>query len=107
MSRTLRSFSKHIEQFNNEAVVEKQTSIPLNVETPPPGPLSMPELQHSFSELEKQLQVMIPHQEMLNRNHIQLVEYRHTLDFVNVRTFFYFFTSHLTRIGNLIWEIPN
>lgn len=87
MLRTLRSFTKYIEQFNNEAVMEKQTPIPLNFETPALPPVSINELQTSFTELEKQLQVMIPHQEMLNRNHVQLVEYRHTLDFIEVRYF--------------------
>lgn len=87
MLRTLRSFTKSIEQFNGEARSSKQQEIPLLMDphTAPPATVTIPELQQSISEVEKNLQVMIPHQELLNRNHVQLVEYRHTLDFESVR----------------------
>jgi V-type H+-transporting ATPase subunit a len=84
MLRTLRSFSKHVEKYNMEALMEKQPLIPVDTEGPPPPPVPVAELHNSFSQLEKQLQNMIPHQEMLTRNHVQLAEFRHTLDFVEV-----------------------
>eukprot|EP01127_Copromyxa_protea_P024071 TRINITY_DN9314_c0_g1_i1.p1 TRINITY_DN9314_c0_g1~~TRINITY_DN9314_c0_g1_i1.p1 ORF type:complete len:878 (-),score=144.34 TRINITY_DN9314_c0_g1_i1:15-2459(-) len=91
MLRTVRVFQRHINNYNAEAAIEKQTLIPLEIEEVSlTGPLdncvSVDSLHDDFAKLEKQLSTMLPHQDILTRNHTQLLQFKHTIHFVQSRS---------------------
>jgi len=80
MLRKLNTFTNQIESYNNDAEEIFQPLITINENDLEPK-LHMDELEANFSDLEQQISELSTHQEQLNRNHHQLVEISHVLNF--------------------------
>jgi len=85
MIRKLRSFERHINQFNKEAVAEGLSDQVIMIDENQPEPQllqHMDELEVKFDDLEKKMKELLDNQEQLNRNYSTYLELRNVINFV-------------------------
>jgi len=84
MLRKLRTFARHIDQFNKEAIAERLLNqvIVVDENQPEPALQHMDELEVKFDEYDKKMKELLDHQEQLNRNYSTYLELRNVINFV-------------------------